>query len=383
MIDYISVQEKLGIIGKSKAIKDLIDIILQVAESDITVLLYGESGTGKEVFANAIHSLSKRKNKELTSVNCGAIPEGILEDELFGHVKGAYTGAGDSRKGYFEIADKGSLFLDEIGEMPLKTQVKLLRVLETGDLWRLGSEKPVRVDVRIIAATNRNLQEDVNSKKFRKDLYFRIKAVTLTIPPLRERPEDILPLASHFLAQFVKRNNYPHFVISNEAEKLLLQYNFPGNIRELKNIIETSAALSKDAVIKPEQFEGQFTPGIGNPFGKNLPVNFREPDFNDQQNFNSKVILGALYSLKRDIDSIKDDVNFLKKLASENLNSENNYSKNLEEVIPLEQLEIDAIKNALLFTKGNKRRAAQLLNISERTLYRKLNFYEIGTKNFY
>lgn len=235
--------ENFGIIGKSKQIKDLIDITIQVAQSDISVLIYGESGVGKEVFARAVHQSSKRANKKLVSVNCGAIPEGILESELFGHKKGSFTGAIDDRRGYFEMADKGTLFLDEIAEMPLTTQVKLLRVLETGELLPLGSETSKTVDVRIIAATNKDLQTEVDAKKFRKDLYFRLKAVTLFIPPLRERKEDISLLVNHFLNSYSNQNRVEVPKINNEALNLLNEYDWPGNIRELKNVLETAIAL--------------------------------------------------------------------------------------------------------------------------------------------
>ena len=246
--------ENFGIIGKSKQIKDLIDITIQVAQSDISVLIYGESGVGKEVFARAVHQSSKRANKKLVSVNCGAIPEGILESELFGHKKGSFTGAIDDRRGYFEMADKGTLFLDEIAEMPLTTQVKLLRVLETGELLPLGSETSKTVDVRIIAATNKDLQTEVDAKKFRKDLYFRLKAVTLFIPPLRERKEDISLLVNHFLNSYSNQNRVEVPKINNEALNLLNEYDWPGNIRELKNVLETAIALSKTGILTGESF---------------------------------------------------------------------------------------------------------------------------------
>jgi transcriptional regulator with GAF, ATPase, and Fis domain len=223
-------QDKYGIIGNSKRTKDLVNVIQQVASSDISILITGESGVGKEVFARAIHHASNRANNKLVNVNCGAIPEGLLESELFGHEKGSFTGASDSRKGYFEIADKGTLFLDEIGEMSLTTQVKLLRVLETNEFMRLGSERVTSVDVRIIAATNKSLQNEVEKKHFRNDLYFRLKAVTLTIPPLRERKEDILPLANHFIKNYTERNNLPEFEFSEDVADLLVSYYWPGNV---------------------------------------------------------------------------------------------------------------------------------------------------------
>ena len=202
-------KNRFGIIGSSKALDDLSDIVLQVAGSDISVLIFGESGVGKEVFARAIHGASNRAKRKLVSVNCGAIPEGILESELFGHKRGAFTGAVDDRKGYFEIADGGTLFLDEIAEMPLTTQVKLLRVLETKEFMRIGSETVTKVDVRIIAATNKDLQTEVDSKRFRNDLYFRLKAVSLNIPQLRKRREDINILADHFLEEYAIKNSLP------------------------------------------------------------------------------------------------------------------------------------------------------------------------------
>lgn len=211
-------QNKFGIIGRSKEIKDLVDVIMQVASSDISVLIFGESGAGKEVFARAIHGYSSRSAKQLVSVNCGAIPEGILESELFGHKKGSFTGAIETRKGYFEIADGGTLFLDEIAEMPLTTQVKLLRVLETKEFMRVGAETVTHVDARIVAATNKNLESEVEKKHFREDLYFRLKAVTLNIPPLRKRKEDIIELANHFVQLYCEKNNIEKPVITPGAE---------------------------------------------------------------------------------------------------------------------------------------------------------------------
>ena len=248
-------KNKYGIIGKSKEIRDLADISLQIAQSDISVLIYGESGVGKEIFASALHGESKRADKPLVSLNCGAIPEGILESELFGHEKGAFTGAVGKRKGYFEIADGGTLFLDEIAEMPLTTQVKLLRVLETKEFMRLGSETVTKVDVRIIAATNKDLQEEVDTKRFRNDLYFRLKAVTLTVPPLRKRKIDIDDLVDHFVKISSNENNLPLPTITSDALDFLRNYTWPGNVRELKNTIETAVILNKERIIDNGVFE--------------------------------------------------------------------------------------------------------------------------------
>jgi DNA-binding NtrC family response regulator len=363
------VQEKFGIIGRSKSIKDLVDITMQVSQSDISVLIYGESGVGKEVFANAIHGCGKRADKKLVSVNCGAIPEGILESELFGHEKGAFTGAVDSRKGYFEIADGGTLFLDEIAEMPLTTQVKLLRVLETKEFMRIGSESVTKVDVRIIAASNKDLQNEVDAKRFRNDLYFRLKAVSLNIPPLRKRREDVVALTFHFLQLYSKSNNIPEPEITPEALNLLMEFNWPGNIRELKNAIETAVALNRTGVLTVESFNGLLEQNYKRPENRNLPIHVdRTPDSVDRE-----MIYRALIDLKKDLIDLKE-------FAYGNNNYFNNSDNDLspKEVIPLDEMEKKAIINALKFTKWNKRKASQLLKISERTLHRKLKEYEIS-----
>jgi len=356
-----------NIIGKSKQIKDLIDISKQVAQSNISVLILGESGVGKDVFARAIHNFSNRSSKKLVSLNCGAIPEGILESELFGHKKGSFTGAIGDRKGYFEIADGSTLFLDEIAEMPLTTQVKLLRVLETNEFMPLGSETTKKVDVRIIAATNKDLQSEVEAKRFRKDLYFRLKAVTLYIPPLRERREDINIFISHFLKNYTEQNHIPYPKISNEAYELLNQYYWPGNIRELKNTIETAVALNKNSKLDVNSFKDLIINRIESSDGRNLPIHLNK----SSDALDREIILGALIEIKKDLNELK---NF-----AYNTNRQNSTIQpfNVDEVIPIETLEKQAIINALTFTKGSKRKAATLLKISERTLYRKIKEFNI------
>lgn len=360
-------QEKHGIIGKSKEIRDLIDIVLQVAQSDISVLIQGESGTGKEVFARAIHEASHRAGNRLVSVNCGAIPEGILESELFGHEKGAFTGAIDSRKGYFEIADTGTLFLDEIGEMPLTTQVKFLRVLETREFMRIGGEKTHKVDIRIVAATNKDLKDEVIGKKFRNDLYFRLKAVTLNIPPLRERKEDISALVYNFLDLYSLNNNIPQISITSGAMDILVKYSWPGNVRELKNTVETAAALTRTGVLDEASFQILLSDEKINEDNRFLPVHLRKsPDALDRE-----MIYRALIEIKKDLIELKSMAH------NNNHHEEPKQDYGIHEVVPLTVMEKDAIINALNFSRGNKRKAAKLLGIGERTLYRKLKEYDI------
>ncbi len=361
-------KREFGIIGRSKEIRDLVDITVQVAKSDISVLIYGESGVGKEIFARAIHAYSSRKDKQLVSVNCGAIPEGILESELFGHKKGSFTGAVETRKGYFEIADGGTLFLDEIGEMPLRTQVKLLRAIETQEFMKIGAETVTNVDVRIIAATNKDLQKEVDAGKFREDLYFRLKAVTLNIPPLRKRKNDIEELAYHFITKYSETNKIKPPRLTDDALEFLKEYSWPGNIRELKNTIESAIAISRSDVLDVAQFIPLLNIASDSIESRNLPVYLKKtPEEVDRE-----ILYRALFEIKRDIIELKDLI--LQKQMEVKNTSENDNSK---EVIPIDQMEKEAIKNALYQTRGNKRNAAQKLNISERTLYRKIKEYNI------
>src|SRR3972149_5419724 len=329
-------KKEYGIIGRSKEMRDLIDITMQVAKADISILIYGESGVGKEVFAQAIHGYSHRKEKPLISVNCGAIPEGILESELFGHKKGSFTGAFETRKGYFEIANGGTLFLDEIAEMPLRTQVKLLRAIETQEFMKIGAETVTSVDVRIIVATNQDLQKEVDAGKFREDLYFRIKAVTLSIPPLRKRKGDIEELAYHFITRYSESSKRKPPRLTDEALELLKEYSWPGNIRELKNTLESAIAIRKTEEVDRE------------------------------------ILYRALFEIKKDIIELKDLI--IQRQMEVKSSTENNHR---HEVIPIDQMEKEAIKNALDQTRGSKREAARKLNISERTLYRKIKEYNI------
>jgi transcriptional regulator with PAS, ATPase and Fis domain len=360
-------KKQYGIIGNTKEINDLIDITMQVAKSEISILILGESGVGKEVFAQAIHGFSNRADKKLVSVNCGAIPEGILESELFGHKRGSFTGATEGRKGYFEIADGGTLFLDEIAEMPLTTQVKLLRVIETKEFMRLGAETVTKVDVRIITATNKDLQKEVDAGRFREDLYFRLKAVTLGIPPLRRRKSDIPELTNYFINTYANTNKRKPPVVTDDALNVLENYYWPGNIRELKNTIETAIALDQDGILDAHTFSSLNNEPVEQVGNRNLPIFLkRTPEEVDRE-----LMYRALFEIKKDLIELKD-------LFYQRQNEVyNDTRKSPDQVIPLDELEKEAIRHALDSTRGNKRNAAKLLKISERTLYRKIKEYEL------
>ena len=361
-------KKKHGIISQSPEINDLVDIVMQVETSDITILIYGESGVGKEVFARAIHSSSKRAGEEIISVNCGAIPEGILESELFGHRKGAFTGAVEGRKGYFEIADGGTLFLDEIAEMPLTTQVKVLRAIEFKEFMKIGAETVTKVDVRIIAATNKDLQEEVNSRRFREDLYFRLKAVSLNIPPLRKRKGDIPLLVDYFLDNYSTTNKIPRPKISDEAIDALIEYNWPGNVRELKNSVETAVALNKNGMIDIDSFSRLINIEEEKYSSRNLPVFLRKtPEDADRE-----ILYRALFEIKKDLIELKD---LVLQTGRENIAKSEEPKKNL---FAMDVIERETIKAALNKSRWNKRKASKLLNISERTLYRKIKQYDLS-----
>jgi transcriptional regulator with PAS, ATPase and Fis domain len=370
---YKKIQEDLNIIGNSEKMREVIEQIISVAPTNISVLVTGESGVGKEIVAKAIHNLSPRKEKQIISVNCGAIPEGLLESELFGHEKGAFTGAISMKKGYFELADGGTIFLDEIGETPLQTQVKLLRVLESGEFMRVGSGDLRKVDVRIITATNRDLAEMVRMNYFRKDLYYRLKVVTIHVPPLRERREDIKLLLNYFVNETTNNNNIGFPGFTEKALDIIHNYNWSGNVRELKNFVESiiilSAGKKVDAdLVREHLVHYEEIPDNSN----NLPI----PLHTSVDQAERELIYKALLSLGVEIRDMKEILlNMNRNLNHQVMNAEVEDVIYREDVQPVNEMEKQLIKRALLKFHGNKRRAAEALHISERTLYRKVKEY--------
>jgi DNA-binding NtrC family response regulator len=375
---YTQIKNDIGIYGNSSEIEEIIRVIGIVAPTNLSVLIFGESGTGKELVAQAIHNLSFRKDKPLISVNTGAIPEGILESELFGHEKGSFTGAVGQKKGYFEAADGGTIFLDEIGEMPLNTQVKLLRVLEESEFMRVGGTGTNKVDVRLIAATNKNLEAAVKNGEFRQDLYFRLKAIMIDIPPLRRRKDDISTLVSIFTANFSEEQKVPFKGFSPDALHLMEKYDWPGNIRELRNFVETSLILNKGEVVNSSFVAANLNIRSES---KNLPVPLNRP--HDQAE--RELIYRTLWALKLDMDEIK---HLLKSMQGQAPLSINNTERPLgsEKIVAddedyelkpttLASMERDMIKQSLQKFAGSRRKSARALQISERTLYRKIKEY--------
>ncbi|HID38160.1 MAG TPA: sigma-54-dependent Fis family transcriptional regulator [Calditrichaeota bacterium] len=351
-----------------------------VAPTDLSVLIIGESGTGKELVATAIHNFSKRKDKPLITVNCGAIPEGILESELFGHEKGSFTGAIGQKKGYFEVANRGTIFLDEIGEMALNTQVKLLRVLETSEFMRVGGTTTQKVDVRVVAATNKDLEKAVENGEFRRDLYFRLKAVTIRIPPLRKRKQDIPVLVRKFSHDYAIKNGIDFKGFAPEAVNLMMEYNWPGNVRELRNFVETAIILNKGEIIRPEYIRNALNLYQEETVSENLPVPLNKtPDQAERE-----LIYRTLISLKLDMSEIKrtlgamlqNNIAFQRRQYDFMTNDEENKPEEKEvQPMTLNDMERKLIKDTLEKYGGSRRKTARALQISERTLYRKINEY--------
>lgn len=372
-MDRDAFQQRHGIIGRSVEIREVVDILMQVAPTDITVLITGESGTGKEVIAKAIHNSSNRANKKIVSVNCGAIPEGILESELFGHQKGSFTGAIESRKGYFEIADSGTIFLDEIGEMPIATQVKLLRVLENGEFMRVGSSETTHVDVRIIAATNKELETEVAARRFRQDLYYRLRSVNIRIPPLRRRRSDILLLAEVFLQHVASRDGNPRIMFTEDAKTALIQYSWPGNVRELKNVIESVSVLERGNVVDAHTLRKYLHEETVHHDDRLLPVHLGITSEQAER----ELILRVLLEIRADLMDIKSSIprQITPLLSLPLVSEEDSRMVSLDDysLIDMERL---MIQRALDRFEGNRRLAARALKISERTLYRKIKEYK-------
>ena len=402
MIDIQKIKKQSGIIGSSDEITQVLEMICQVAPVDISVLISGESGAGKEIVAKAIHKTSKRSNQSLVVVNCGAIPEGIIESELFGHKKGSFTGAGNDKKGYFEEANKGTIFLDEIGETPLETQVKLLRVLENGEFMRVGEASTRKTDVRLIAATNKDLHQMVSNGEFRQDLYFRLKTVTVEIPPLRKRIQDISAFVERFSLEFTRSNDIRYRGFTPEAIRLMKRYDWPGNVRELKHFIEKIIVLNKGERISVENVQKElFDSNIANT-SKNsaLPVivdkttNKAEIDLILRQLFmlkqdteliqnlilNSKVSNRSPESIKDIGEIVKGNISIPEK--SMEIIEENGYFINSSAIgdFSIKELEKEAIIRTLKYFNNNRRKTARSLGLSERTLYRKIDEYGLEPK---
>ena len=371
-------QRQIGIIGESVEIKEIIDVVLQVAPTDITVLISGESGTGKELIAKAIHAASPRAAKALVTVNCGAIPEGIMESELFGHEKGAFTGATELRKGYFEIADGGTIFLDEIGEMPLATQVKFLRVLENGEFMRVGASTPRRADVRVIAATNKDLEREVRSGDFREDLFYRLRSVNVRVPALRDRREDIPLFFDAFVRDFCERNGLTFAGISGEAMQFLVNHDWPGNIRELRNVVESMLVIERGKRLELEDVRKHLGGNRENHEERNLPVFLNRT----AEQAERELLYRALLEMRKDILEVKNLI-ARQLIQQAPVTASSEYSvegveasvQETEESMALDEVERKMILNALDRFHGNRRLAAKALRISERTLYRKIKEY--------
>ena len=401
-MDIQNVKQRFGIIGNAPELNRAIDVAVQVAPTDLSVLITGESGVGKESFPQIIHQFSHRKHGPYIAVNCGAIPEGTIDSELFGHEKGSFTGALADRKGYFEVADGGTIFLDEVGELPLSTQARLLRVLESGEFIRVGSSKTQKTNVRIVAATNMNMGEAIQTNHFREDLYYRLNTVPISVPPLRDRPDDILRLFRKFAADFAEKYRMPAVQLTEDAKTVLTSYRWPGNIRQLKNIAEQISIIEQQRDISAnilrsylpdssfEKIPALYAGGPSRPADSRSFANERE------------ILYQVLFDMKKDMNELKLLVNDLMvKNGTEGPVSDKDFGnfatfhapepashrptvhniedteEYVEESFSLEDMEKEAIRKALDRNSGKRKNAASDLNISERTLYRKIKEYKL------
>ncbi|MBF8962507.1 sigma-54-dependent Fis family transcriptional regulator [Pontibacter sp. FD36] len=419
-IDIQSIKQRFGIIGNSPLLNYAIQVAAQVAPTDMTVLITGESGSGKESFSKIIHHLSPRKHGQFIAINCGAIPEGTIDSELFGHEKGSFTGATDTRKGYFEVTDGGTIFLDEIGEMPLGTQARLLRVLENGEFIKVGSSKVQKTDVRVVAATNVNLINAVEKGRFREDLYYRLNTVPITVPPLRERGEDIYLLFRKFASDFAERYRVKPISLTEDAVEELLSFRFPGNIRQLKNIVEQISVLEYDRELDANKLRHYLPREQG---GSQVPALLAKEPGADQSFSERDLLYKVLFDMRRDVSELKklvfelmtrqpgdnellkehshlfeniEKVNHVRPykgaeqpepyyLPVQHPRNEEEYDERVEDIsheteeegLSLESMEKEMILKALKKHNNKRKYAANDLGISERTLYRKLKQYDI------
>ena len=411
-MNLIQIKQRFGIIGTSNGLNRALEVASQVAPTDISVLVTGESGTGKEIIPQVIHHLSSRKHGEYIAVNCGAIPEGTIDSELFGHEKGAFTGASGSRKGYFEVANGGTIFLDEVAELPMQTQVRLLRVLETGEFIRVGSSKVIKTNVRVVAATNENMQGAISSGKFREDLFYRLNTVPIYLPALRNRKEDIHILFRKFANDFGDKYRMPAIKLTEKAKILLEEYVWPGNIRQLKNLVEQLSVLEKEREIDELILSGYLSAVQSSPTKTNQKTkeSFTERELMYKFLFDMKKDLTELKKLilklaAEDGKSLKGDqldvINRIyEEVSSESFpksrmlpsSTESHFTEIdlesdtekvvhhevIEESLSIEDTEKELIKKALDKHKGKRKYAANELGISERTLYRKIKEYQIN-----
>ena len=415
MVSLQALKQRFEIIGNSVGLNRALEKAMQVAPTDISVLITGESGVGKEVIPKIAHQLSHRKHSKFIAVNCGAIPEGTIDSELFGHEKGAFTGATQTRAGYFEVADGGTIFLDEVGELPLTTQVRLLRVLENGEFIKVGSSKVQKTNVRIVAATNVNMQEAIKKNKFREDLYYRLSTVEINLPPLRKRPEDIHLLFRKFCSDFAQKYSMPTIKLDEEAISILTNYRWHGNIRQLKNIAEQLSVLEENRMIKKDVLI-DYLPNLGD----NLPAIISEKSEKSEFNNEREILYKVLFDMKGDLNDLKkltlelmqtSNISEFKKnneqlinkvYQNENYSSEKNIEivniendKSIEEnkdfedkfdyiqevkaieSLSIQEKELELIKKSLEKHAGKRKLAAEELGISERTLYRKIKQFDL------
>lgn len=402
-MDIQAIKQRFGIIGHDPFLERAIHIAVQVAPTDLTVLITGESGTGKEVFPKIIHQSSARKHGPYIAVNCGAIPEGTIDSELFGHEKGSFTGAHEARKGYFEVVDGGTIFLDEVAELPLSTQVRLLRVLETGEFLKVGSSKVIKTDARVVAATNVNIPDAIQKGKFRQDLYYRLNTVPIAIPPLHSRKQDIVMLFKKFSSDFAEKYRMPPLQLTPDAEHLLENFRWPGNIRQLKNVTEQISIIEKVKLVDAALLQNY----LPKETSVSLPVLYRNEKEDDKIS-ERDLLYKVLFDMKKDIlelkktvadivqkggvdtalqqskahmirqfaDDLDEDFSEIEIRMSEDQNGFQP-SEVIDENLSLEKKEIDMIRRALEKHNGKRKNAAKELGISERTLYRKIKEYNI------